>query len=143
MKKLLTAGAALLTAALLLALAITGPATGQVTKGKSRLITTKQLMGGLVRPNCAALGGALKKQPADDEAWEAMATNAALLNEAGFLLMDDGRCPDKDWADAAKTLRECSGVVLEKVEAKDPEGAQAAFTALTKACAACHKAHKK
>jgi hypothetical protein len=143
MKKCLTLGAVLLTAAALLAIAVTGPASGQVTKGKTRPLTTKQLMSGLVRPNCAALGGGLKESPADDEAWAKLATNAALLNEAGHLLMEDGRCPDKDWAGATKTLRECSSVVLAKIADKDADGAQAAFQALTKACAACHKGHKK
>lgn len=143
MKKLLIGGTSLLCVAVLLMVAGTGPATGQVTKGKTRLLKTEQLMGGLVRPNCAALGDALKKKPADDKAWETLATNAALLNEAGYLLMEDGRCPDKTWADAAKTLRECSAVVLEKIDAKDAEGAQGAFNAMTKACAACHKAHRK
>lgn len=117
--------------------------TAQVTKGKSRLALTKQIMGGLVRPNCAALGKGTEKAPKDDKGWAALATNAALLNEAGHLLMDDGRCPDGDWADAAKTLRECSAAVLEAIENKDAEGAQGAFKAMTKACGACHKAHKK
>jgi len=85
----------------------------------------------------------LKEAPDDDKAWEALATKAALLNEAGHILMADGRCPDGDWADAAKTLRECSAVVLKKIDQKDAEGAQIAFQAMTKACAACHKVHRK
>jgi|UniRef100_A0A7C4QMG6 cytochrome c556 len=115
----------------------------QVTKGKSRLALTKQLMAGLVRPNCAGLGDALKQTPADDKAWDELAIKAALLNEAGYLLMDDGRCPDAVWAGAAKTLREASAEVLAKIEAKDQAGAQSAFANVTKACAECHKAHKK
>jgi len=115
----------------------------QVKKGKTRPLLTKQLMGGLVQPNCKGLGAGLKEAPADDKAWEALATKAALLNEAGHILMADGRCPDADWAGAAKTLQECSAVVLKKIDAKDAEGAQKAFQALTKSCAACHKAHKK
>ena len=118
-------------------------AVGQVTKGKSRPLLTKQLMGGLVNPNCKSLGAGLKEAPADDKAWEALATNAALLNEAGHILMADGRCPDGDWAGAAKTLQDCSAVLVGKIEAKDAAGAQGAFKALTEACAACHKAHKK
>jgi len=66
-----------------------------------------------------------------------LATKAALLNEASYVLMDDG-C----WADADKTLRERSTVLLAKLEAKDTAGAQEAFKAITQACAACHKAPK-
>ncbi len=138
MKKCLLVGVPLL-AVTMLSLA----AVGQVTKGKSRPLLTKQLMGGLVQPNCKNLGAGLKEAPADDKAWEALATNAALLNEAGHVLMADGRCPDGEWAQAAKTLQECSEVLVGKIEAKDVEGAQGAFKAMTAACAACHKAHKK
>jgi hypothetical protein len=101
------------------------------------------MMSGLVVTHCKALGAGLKKEPADDKAWAALATHAALLNEAGHILMEDGRCPDGDWAGATKTLKECSAVVLKKIEAKDLEGANSAFKAMTKSCAACHKAHKQ
>ena len=83
---------------------------------------TKQLMSGLNKPNCTALGDGLKTTPADDKAWEQLATNAALLNEASYILMEDDRCPDADWANAAKTLREGSAAVLEKLDAKDAAG---------------------
>lgn len=118
-------------------------ATAQVKKGKTRLLLTKQLMGGLVQPNCKGLGDGLKEAPADDKAWAALATKAALLNEASFVLMADGRCPDGDWAGAATTLREGSEAVYKKIAEKDAEGAQAAFKDMTQACGACHKAHKK
>jgi hypothetical protein len=118
-------------------------ASAQVKKGKTRLLLTKQLMGGLVQPNCKALGDGLKEAPTDDKGWAALATKAALLNEASFVLMADGRCPDGVWAEASSTLREGSAAVYNKIEAKDAEGAQAAFKAMTQACGACHKAHKK
>ena len=118
-------------------------AVAQVKKGKTRPLLTKQLMGGLVQPNCKELGAGLKAAPADDKTWAALATKAALLNEAGYILMADGRCPDGVWAGAVKTLQECSAAVLKKIEAKDAEGDQGAFKAMTKACAACHKAHRK
>ncbi|MCA9215218.1 MAG: hypothetical protein KDB27_19255 [Planctomycetales bacterium] len=118
-------------------------ATAQVQKGKTRLLLTKQLMGGLVQPNCKAIGDGLKEEPADDKAWAALATKAALLNEASYILMADGRCPDGDWAGATTKLREGSEAVYKKIEAKDHEGAQAAFKAMTESCAACHQAHKK
>lgn len=138
MKKLLGVGLALAAVAM-----FSVTATAQVKKGKTRVLLTKQLMGGLVKPSCAGIGDGLKETPADDKAWEDLATKAALLNEASYILMDDGRCPDGDWANAAKTLREGSAAVLEKLDAKDAAGAQEAFKSMTQACAACHKAHKK
>lgn len=120
-------------------------ASAQVTKGKSRPAATKHLMKGIVFPNCAALGKALKdKGPTDDKAWEAAAAQAACLNEASFLLMDDGRCPDGVWAKAAKTtLREGSAKLMAAIDKKDLAGAQAAFKATTQSCKACHTKHKK
>lgn len=118
-------------------------ASAQIKKGKTRPLTTKQLMGGLVAPNCGGIGEALKAAPADDKAWEELATKAALLNESSYTLMDDGRCPDGDWANATTALRDGSAALLAKLEAKDHAGAQEAFKAMTASCGACHKVHKK
>lgn len=117
--------------------------SAQVKTGKTRPLTTKQMMAGLVKPQCAGLGEALKAAPADDKAWEELATKAALLNESGYSLMDDGRCPDGVWASACKNLREASAAVLAKIEAKDYAGTQAEFKGVTASCGECHKAHKK
>ena len=130
--------------AVLVAICLTSTlAIGQVKQGKTRPIKTKQLMKGLVAANCGAIGEGLKTSPADDAAWDDLALKAALLNEASYLLMDDGRCPDAAWADADKTLREASASLLAKLEAKDLAGAQEAFKTMTQSCGACHKAHRK
>ena len=118
-------------------------ASAQKTKGKTRVASTKYLMRGIVKPNCASLGELLKAGPADDKAWDAAACHAACLNEMSHVLMDDGRCPDGVWATAAKTtLREGSAAVMAAVEAKDLEAANAAFKTVTSSCASCHKEHK-
>ncbi len=115
----------------------------QKTKGKTRLAATKQLMGGLVQPNCAALVGTFKGAgPADEKAWQTAMQQAALLNEAGYLLMDDGRCPDAVWADATKSLREASAAMLVALENKDAASANESLKTVTGACSSCHKAHK-
>lgn len=132
-----------LAAVLGLIAALSMDATAQIKKGKTRVLTTKQMMGGLVKPVCAGLGESLKTAPADDKGWDELATKAAILNELSYSLMDDGRCPDGTWANAAKALRDGSAAVLAKVEAKDAAGAQEAFKAVTGSCATCHKAHKK
>ena len=117
-------------------------AEAQKTKGKTRAAEMKFLMRGVCQPNCAALGKLLKDGPADDKAWETALCHASILNEFGYVLMDDGRCPDKDWAAAAKTLRECSLKVVEATRAKDKAAAEAAFKKLTSSCSACHSVHK-
>jgi cytochrome c556 len=140
-------GARALVVLLALALAVlftaqTGEA--QVQKGKTRTAETKYLMRGINQPNCAGIANALKdKGPADDKAWDQVAGNASVLNEMSYVLMDDGRCPDKTWADAAKSLRDSSAKVLEAAKAKDLTAANASFKDVTAACASCHMAHRK
>ena len=115
----------------------------QKTKGKTRAAATRYLMGGVMQPNCAGLAGLLKDPgPADDKAWETAKMQASVLNEMGFLLMDDGRCPDAVWAGATKDLREGSAGVLAALEKKDLKAANTAFQSVTGACSMCHKAHR-
>jgi cytochrome c556 len=138
----LRAGA--VAAALLTAVVAISQSSAQIKKGKTRPMTTKQLMAGLVGPDFHGIEAALKESgPADDKAWTNAATQAALLNEASYVMMADGRCPDATWAEACKTLQECSTVLLAKIEAKDVEGARGALSAMTKSCATCHGAFKK
>jgi hypothetical protein len=118
-------------------------AHAQKTKGKTRAADTKFLMRGINQLHCAALGKLLKDGPADDKAWETALCHASILNEMSYVLMDDGRCPDKVWAGAAKTLRECSSKVMDAAKAKNADDARNAFKVLTSACATCHKEHKK
>ena len=119
-------------------------AMAAVKQGKTRILKTSQLMGGVVKPHCTAIKDALKEAPADDDAWADLAMHAAILNEVSFTLMADGRCPDKVWADAVKTqLAVGSEAVAKAAEAKDVEAARAAFKTLTASCKACHKEHKE
>lgn len=120
-----------------------GTVSAQKTKGKERAAATKYLMRGINKPNCGGLAESLKDAgPADDKAWDTAACQASCLNEMSYILMDDGRCPDGDWAGAAKQLRAGSAEVLAAIETKDLEGARTAFMKVTGACAACHKVHK-
>lgn len=134
---------ATMVAAVAIGLLVTAVADAQVKKGRNRPVTTKQLMSGIVQPNCAAIGAAVQQAPADDKAWENLATNAALLNEISYTLVDDGRCPDADWATAVTQLRTASEAVLAKALAKDHAGVAAEFPKVTESCGTCHKAHKK
>ena len=94
------------TLALIGVLAIAGGAMAQVKKGKTRPLTTKQLMAGSVGPHYTALGKALQAEgPADDKAWADAQTAAALLNESTYTLMEDGRCPDATRPTASPSRR--------------------------------------
>lgn len=128
----------------LLAWATIGNATAQVKAGKTRLMKTEFLMEGLIKPHCTDLKKGLDAGPTTDEAWHALAVHAALLNESSYTLMDDGRCPDGVWSEAAsKTLRNGSEAALKAIDAKDIDAAKKAFGELSKSCKACHEKHKK
>ena len=86
-------------------IALTGLAltlsSSQVTaqkKGKSRPLTTAQLMSGLVKPQLVAIQGHAggEKTPEGEDGWKSLTTSIALLNESSYTMMEDDRCPDKD-----------------------------------------------
>ncbi len=117
-----------------------GDALAQKTKGKTRAATTKQLMKGLVAPTCGDLKKLLEEKEIN---WDNVGVKAAVLNEAGYLLLDDGRCPDGDWAKSSEAIQKASAAILEAAGNKDADAANAAFKKLTgEGCAACHKVHK-
>lgn len=120
-----------------------GGAAAQVKQGKTRKAATKYLMRGINGQHCGGLANLLKQGPKSDEEWDTVACHASCLNEMSYVLLDDGRCPDADWANAAKTLREGSEAVLAAAQKKDLDAARAGFENVTKSCTACHKAHKK
>lgn len=123
--------------------AVVGISQAQVKQGKTRALKTSQLMKVVVKPSCDALKKGLDPAPATPEAWDSLASHAAVLNEVSYLLMDDGRCPDGVWAEAStKALREGSASLLKAIDAKDAAAAKAAFGATTKSCGACHEKHK-
>ena len=132
----------LIVSASVLALA-GGIVSAQVKKGKTRLMKTSQLMKALTKPNCDAVKKGLEAGPANDEEWQRLAASAAVLNESSYILMDDDRCPDDVWANAAsKILRQGSADLVAALEAKDAAAAKTAFGSMTKSCKACHEKHK-
>lgn len=137
-------GAIVLAGGLAGGLFFAATSSAQIKKGKTRPMLTKHLMSGLVKVNCGALKKGLDAGPSDDRAWGSLETHAALLNEASYILMEDGRCPDAVWAKAATgVLREGSAGVLAAIAARDVNASKKAFGAMTKSCGGCHKAHKK
>ncbi|GAB4153931.1 MAG: hypothetical protein Tsb009_30450 [Planctomycetaceae bacterium] len=114
---------------------------GKPGKKKKRAASVEQLMEGVVVVHCKALGKELNSEKPN---WKHVKLHAAMLNESGHNLMDDGRCPSKEWAAASKILQKCSVVIIDHAKKEDLAGAKSAFKVLTtKGCAACHKKHKK
>ena len=101
---------------------LASPGNAQVKQGKSRPAKTSHLMKGIIKPHCNAVKDQLKEGPGNDEAWDELVMHAALLNETRYALMEDGRCPDGVWADAAtKALRQGSADLIKAGQAKSLE----------------------
>ncbi len=111
-------------------------------KGKTRPLTTSQMMAGLVKPKYVELKDGLAKEPLSPDDWKALATHAALLNESSHMLMADDRCPDDTWKDAAMILRKATDAALASIEQKDSKGALKAVENITLSCKKCHEAFK-
>ncbi|MGV3773444.1 MAG: hypothetical protein ACO1QB_11120 [Verrucomicrobiales bacterium] len=118
-------------------------AADEVKKGKTRPLSHKQLMKGMVKPHGDAIKNALEKPPTDDKGWADLAMHAALLNESSYAMMEDGRNVDAKWEEAAvKHLRLGSEQIITAVEQKDIGAVKTAFGAAMRSCKACHDVHK-
>tara|TARA_R110002072_G_scaffold99008_1_gene217988 strand:+ start:112969 stop:113472 length:504 start_codon:yes stop_codon:yes gene_type:complete len=113
-------------------------------KGKSRPMTTAQLMSGLVKPHLVAVQGhvAEEKTPEGEDSWKTLTTSIALLNESSYTMMEDDRCPDKVWADACEILRKATESGLKSAAKQDAAGVRASIEGITASCKACHTEHK-
>jgi len=111
-------------------------------KGKTRPLTSSQLMAGLVKPQLVVLQEGLKTAPDDAAAWKKLATAAALLNESGHVMMADGRCPDETWKEACRIMDESSKKTLHLIEKQDAAGALESIGGIIASCKHCHTAFK-
>lgn len=133
----------LATVAGLILAAGTWQLTAQVSQGKTRPLQTSVWMKTVNGPHCSTLAKMLKAGPADDKEWDAVKTHGQMLSEAGHVLMADGRCPDKVWADASKQLQEGGAAVAKAAESKDVEAARGALNnSILASCKGCHSAHR-
>ncbi|MBI4579734.1 MAG: cytochrome c, partial [Planctomycetes bacterium] len=109
----------------------------------ARVAAIRHIMAGVNQPHCAAIAAALKDGPKDDAAWADLALHAALLNESGHLLVENSRCPDATWANAAGALQRGAAELFAAAGQKDLEVSRTSFKGVTGACGTCHAAHRK
>lgn len=121
---------------------VTSSIVSAQAKGKTRPLTTSQMMAGLVKPKYLELNDGLAKESLTPDDWKSLATHAALLNEASHLLMADDRCPDKSWEDASMILRAATNDALAAIDKKDVGGAHKAFENISRSCRTCHDEFK-
>lgn len=108
----------------------------------TRVATIENVMTGMVHPNILAIEEASKKETVDAKTWKALATSAALLNEAGHLLVDDERSQGKEWDSSADDLRKATAAMLIPMKAHDRNGVANELKAVSAACARCHATYR-
>jgi hypothetical protein len=80
--------------------------------------------------------------PKTDEEWAAVRNSAALVAEAGNLLMLEGRAVNQDdWMKKARAMIDAANVVLKAAEAKDAPAVFTAGSDMYLSCSACHAAY--
>lgn len=136
--------ATVFVAAGVLALSAGWQLAGQIQKGKTRPLETKVWMKTVNGPHCSSAAKMLKAGPADDKEWAELQTHGQMLAEAGHVLMADGRCPDKVWADAAKQLQDGGAALATAAAAKNVDEARTALNnSVLVSCKGCHSVHRQ
>ncbi|MBC7984491.1 MAG: hypothetical protein H7Y02_11615 [Candidatus Obscuribacterales bacterium] len=112
-------------------------------------LTMRQLMDWVLDPTAdavwASVGTIITAEgqqdiaPKTDEEWNAVRNNAALLIEAGNLLMLEGRAVNQqDWINKARAMSDAAKVVLEAAQVKDAAAVFTAGSDMYLTCSACH-----
>lgn len=126
------------------ALGLIADGMAKVKKGDTRPLNTATWMKNVMKPNCGALKKEIEAGPKTDDDWASLIEHAEILNETSYILMEDKRCPDGVWANAAsKALRGGSEAIIAAAKAKDVAAAGVAFKSMTKSCKECHEKHKE
>lgn len=106
------------------------------------VVDTHRLMELFNEPLYQALKGALKEEPAEDEAWGAIGDNAYRTAEVMNLVViqspDDERAVE--WRGYPAVIRRSALNLAAAAENQDIEAARAAFAQVIHSCNACHDA---
>lgn len=112
-------------------------------------LTMRQLMDWVLDPNAdfvwASVATIITEEgqqeiaPQTDEEWDAVRNRAALLVEAGNLLMLEGRAVNNDdWMHKARAFSDAAKVVLDAAQAKDAPALFTAGSDMYLTCSGCH-----
>jgi len=114
----------------------------------------RQLMNGIIDPAATHIWDAVSTTssergieevfPRNDAEWAAVADNAAVLAEAGNLLMLDGRAVDRDqWQAMSVALIDGARKVMQAVDQRSTEAVLDAGSEIYTACDNCHMRYQR
>ena len=116
--------------------------------------SVKQIMAGIVGPASNAVfnsvsttvteKGVEEVAPKNDEEWTALGSQAAVLSEAGNLIMADGRAIDSgDWIKMSRAMVDAGQLTLKAVSDKSPDAVLVAGEKVNESCDACHERYRR
>ena len=107
--------------------------------------STKQIMAGVQKPAMDSLGAMMKAGgPKDDKEWAQVQQNAALLAEAGQLLLMGDRPKDQDvWVKNGAQLSDAASSAVKAAAGKDLDAFKASMGGIAGACKGCHSLYHK
>ena len=119
------------------------------TPALNNSLSLHQLMEWIIDPNADVIWDSVKSistvkgtteiYPRTDEQWDAVRNSAAILLEAGNILMIEGRAKDnKQWLEYAKQLSSASEVTLKAAQDKNKDALFDAGGNIYNARKACH-----
>src|SRR5262245_43564741 len=115
------------------------PPPGPQVAAPASVVTSRQIMLGLVIPAADIVWGVSGDPPADDAAWEKVQANAAMIAEAGGLMMTGVRVVDQaDWLVYAKAMADAATAAAAGAAAKDVDKVSDAGNTLYESCDTCH-----
>jgi cytochrome c556 len=133
-------------------------ASAKASQHSSSLVTPvasmKEIMNGMVTPASTAVFNAVgttyttqgieEKAPKSDREWQDLTNNAAMLVEAGNLMLVDGRLKDKgDWVKLSQAFINAAKVALDAARAHKTDGVFASGEAIDGSCDRCHEKYQK
>jgi hypothetical protein len=130
------------------------PNSGRAEPQFNPVVNVKQLMEWVLDPAVDVVWDSVKSimtengtreiAPRTDAEWDAVRNGAAVVAEAGNLLMMEGRARDRGkWMQSARALTGAAVEALRAAEAKNPEAVFNAGGKIYEACSACHREYAK
>ena len=127
--------------------------TAEAVVAMTPVASVSQIMSGMVAPAATVVydsvattvsaAGVEEKMPRTDAEWTHVAINAAMLAEAGNLLVMDDRAVDGDWVKISHDLTAAATRAVKAAADRSPDGIIDAGGAINETCDSCHAKYQR
>lgn len=134
----------IITLTCIASLAIAGcgkqPPASEPAVAPPAIATSRQIMLAVVIPAADIVWSAASTAPADDAAWEKIQANAAMLAEAGNMLLSSSRAVDQgEWSTHAKVMVATATAAAQAAAEKNLDKLNEAANNMYDSCEQCHQ----